>query len=465
MAIRDLESLVQSCWNEKARAHASESLRAYNAGAYRSCIVAAWTAVVYDFIEKLRFLADRGDKNAEVKLTALKKALSEYSGGDFKLLEQFERSIVEWAHRDFELITAIEASMLVRLKLDRNLCAHPSMSSLDEVYSPTAEQARLSLVVALEALLTKEPVHGPNQVQSIIALIEGDSFPTDLDIAVRVLERSPLGRARTTLFRNVMVVLLKGLLSEGPLDSKSRVIALAAMHKMFAGEFESLLPGQLDLRVQRELPNHLRSVVTLVQFLPSSWHWLPEDIQLLVETTLASTEDSEFLIAASTIPQLKSHALPGASRVAPSKFAELFIAGALQQSHLDIALEAFARSDSFPEARGYYRNALRLLIEHFETHHIERLFRAIVENTQVRWLNETEALLQGLVEHHGDNNADAFRRFHDTILETEPNREYVEFSTIIANALPSIIPKKLAFSEGRGSAVVKVDNAATSESE
>lgn len=61
---------------------------------------------------------------------------------------------------EFELIDSIGSRELERIREDRNLCAHPSLRMLGDVYEPRPEVARGHLAVALTTLLTHPPTQG-----------------------------------------------------------------------------------------------------------------------------------------------------------------------------------------------------------------------------------------------------------------------------------------------------------------
>lgn len=52
----DLDELVLRCRDEQARQYIAEAVACYRAGAFRACIVMTWTAVVFEYIHKLREL-------------------------------------------------------------------------------------------------------------------------------------------------------------------------------------------------------------------------------------------------------------------------------------------------------------------------------------------------------------------------------------------------------------------------
>lgn len=52
----DLDELIVRCKDKQAKKFIQEAVACYRVGAYRSCIVSIWNAVVFDFLHKLREL-------------------------------------------------------------------------------------------------------------------------------------------------------------------------------------------------------------------------------------------------------------------------------------------------------------------------------------------------------------------------------------------------------------------------
>jgi hypothetical protein len=63
-AFIDLDELIVRCRDKLSRKFIQEAVSCYRAGAFRSCIVATWNAVVFDFLHKLRELELFGDPEA-----------------------------------------------------------------------------------------------------------------------------------------------------------------------------------------------------------------------------------------------------------------------------------------------------------------------------------------------------------------------------------------------------------------
>lgn len=210
-AFIDLDELIVRCRDKQARKFIKEAVACYRAGAYRSCIVAIWNAVVFDFLHKLRELELLGDKEASNLLEQFEKLSSEKK---VKELWQFESDIPKKALKPFELISTVEMSDIERLFEDRSRCAHPSMTSLEEPFEATAELARYHLRSAITHLLERPPVQGRAARERIFQDIKSEYFPTNPELAITYFQKSPLARARLALIKDIIIGLTISLLTE-----------------------------------------------------------------------------------------------------------------------------------------------------------------------------------------------------------------------------------------------------------
>jgi hypothetical protein len=242
----DLDELIVLCRNKLAKKFIQEAVACYRAGAYRSCIVAIWNAVVFDFLHKLRELELLGDKQAIELLQKFEK-ISSSSGKKFRELWQFESDIPN-ALTNFELISSVEKSDIERLFNDRSRCAHPSMTSLEEPFEATAELARYHLRSAVTHLLQRPPVQGRAACERIFQGIKSEYFPVEPELAIKYFQKSPLARARFSLIKAVVVGLTKSLLIEElPEDERLRQFsALNAISIMYPKETREILDNQLS---------------------------------------------------------------------------------------------------------------------------------------------------------------------------------------------------------------------------
>jgi hypothetical protein len=241
----DLDELILLCRDKLAKKFIQEAVACYRAGAYRSCIVSTWNAVVFDFLHKLRELELLGDKSAAEMLQRFEKISSEEK---VKELWQFESDIPNNALTKFELISPIERSDIERLHKDRSRCAHPSMTSLEEPFEATAELARYHLRSAVTHLLQRPPVQGRAACERIFRDIKSENFPVEPELAIQFFQKGPLARARFSLIKTVVIGLTKSLLIEElPEDERLRQFsALNAIASIYPKETKEILDDKLS---------------------------------------------------------------------------------------------------------------------------------------------------------------------------------------------------------------------------
>lgn len=289
-AFIDLDELILRCRDKLSRKFIQEAVSCYRAGAFRSCIVATWNAVVFDFLHKLRELELCGDPNAAKLLEEFDKLRK--SGKQFKELWQFESSIPEIALTKFELISTVEKSDIERLFEDRSRCAHPSMTSLEEPFEATAELARYHLRSAVTHLLERPPVQGRAARERIFQDIKSEHFPVDTERAIKYFQKSPLARARFTLVKDIVIVLTKSLLLEERLeDERSRQFsALNAISSMYPQETREILNTQLsEIIINRVTDENWDKTIVYLGSI-SAWDSLSEPCRLKAESYIDKIE-------------------------------------------------------------------------------------------------------------------------------------------------------------------------------
>lgn len=209
--LSDLDELALRARDADSKVLFLEAVQAYRAGAYRSAVTSAWTVVVYDIISKLRELSLGGDNNASGFVKNLETAVAHQ---EIRPLQEIERSILDVAVRQFELLGAHEKTDLERLQADRNLCAHPALMRDGQIFQPTPELVRTHLVHVATHLLRHAPVQGKAALDQLLTEIGRPSFPDDKQRVFSVLSER-LSRAKDALVRNLVVMLLKNLFPQG----------------------------------------------------------------------------------------------------------------------------------------------------------------------------------------------------------------------------------------------------------
>lgn len=289
-AFVDLDELILRCRDKLSKKFIQEAVSCYRAGAFRSCIVATWNAIVFDFLHKLRELELLGDREAAKLLEEFDNLRS--SGKQFRELWQFESSIPEIALTKFELISTVEKLDIERLFEDRSRCAHPSMTSLEEPFEATAELARYHLRSAVTHLLERPPVQGRAALHRIWQDIESEYFPVDAELAVKYFQKSPLARARFVLVKDITIGLTKSLLLDDRLENeRSRQFsALNAVSKMYPQETREILNNQLsDIILNRVTDENWNKAIVYLGSI-SAWDILSEPCRLKAESYIDKIE-------------------------------------------------------------------------------------------------------------------------------------------------------------------------------
>lgn len=250
----DLDELVIRCKDKVTKEYIKEAVLCYKAGAFRSCIVSTWNAVVFDYQYKLYQLKLAGDAAAKQELEQFEKCSS---SNDYPKLLTFENNIPEKAQATYQFISSIEKEDLERLKHDRNRCAHPSIISIEEPFQPTPELARYHLRNAVMHLLQYPPVHGRVALDRIWNMIRSAGFPENYEEAIKVLKDSYLSRARKTFIDGVVIGLTKALLLSEIKETKEQERMYAALQAVSHLHFE-----QFRTALSTKLPSIVDSVDT-----------------------------------------------------------------------------------------------------------------------------------------------------------------------------------------------------------
>jgi hypothetical protein len=332
----DLDELILRCRDKLSRKFIQEAVSCYRAGAFRSCIVATWNAVVFDFLHKLRELELFGDPEAAKLLKEFDNLRS--SGKQYKELWQFESKIPEIALTKFELISTVEKADIERLLDDRSRCAHPSMTSLEEPFEATAELARYHLRSAVTHLLERPPVQGRVASERIFQDIKSEYFPVDPELATKYFQTSPLARARFILVKDIVIGLTKSLLLDDRLeDERSRQFsALNAVSSMYPQETREILNNQLSNIILNRVTDEIWDKTIIYLGSISAWDTLSEACRLKATSYVDKIEIYE------TAPRFATH-LKDVKRLSKNAFSIL-----IKASHISFLREIVIKKLQIP---------------------------------------------------------------------------------------------------------------------
>jgi hypothetical protein len=278
-AFIDLDELIVRCRDKLAKKFIQEAVACYRSGAYRSCIVATWNAVVFDFLHKLRELELLGNGEATNILRSFEQISSEKK---VKELWQFELDIPNIALTKFEFISPVEKSDIERLFEDRSRCAHPSMTSLEEPFEATAELARYHLRSAVMHFLQRPPVQGRSALKRIWQDIESEYFPKDSELATQYFEKGLLASARPALIKDVIIGLTVSLLTEERSEDERlrQFSALNAVANMYHNQVKEILKERLSNIILDKVTDSNWDKVIIYLGTVQIWDTLSEPCQL-----------------------------------------------------------------------------------------------------------------------------------------------------------------------------------------
>lgn len=391
----DLDELVLRCRDKSAQNYIKEAVTCYKAGAIRSAIVSTWIAVTFDFIDKIKDLSLSGEKEALLQLQLLENALN---AGDINLLLKFEREMLIVARDKLELISHVEFVDLQRLQEDRNRCAHPSMKSDGQIFNPPAELARLHIRSAIECLLQHPPAQGKSALNILLKEVDSSYFPIDVDSAVVALKNSPLKKARESLVRNFVIVLLKNVLSDNK-DVKSirRIYsALAAVKTMYKEFYDVILDEKLSVLIKNLDDSNLSKTFSILENLVGSWDVLDADVKLKLASYVRNLpsgllEELEFLLGHAGLSPAAKERVGKITREELNN-SNFFI---LPDEISEKIVSLYVNSTSFEKANNFATIVVSYALD-FSKEQVERLIKACGTNYEIKASFEVVKVINAL---------------------------------------------------------------------
>ncbi|WP_271404565.1 hypothetical protein [Kocuria palustris] len=173
--MRDLEILSLEVKNGDSRRLFEESVRSYRSGAHRAAIISLWVSVAYDIVSKFRILGETGNGSAGSLVADLDRYIE---NNNYKKLQEFERNLLDSARSDeVQVINDRDYVELERLRMDRNICAHPAFVDTGQLYSPSAEYVRAHMASAVDRLLSQPAISGKQLKETLSIELRGSSWP------------------------------------------------------------------------------------------------------------------------------------------------------------------------------------------------------------------------------------------------------------------------------------------------
>jgi hypothetical protein len=423
----DIDELMLRCKDKDARDHVREAVACYKVGAFRSCIVATWTAVVFDFLHKLRQLELTGDKNAKAKLEEFEDIRNSNNPG---AALKFEDRVLGMCKDEFEFLSNLEYEDLLRLKYDRNRCAHPSMISADEPYQPSGELARTHLRNAVTHMLQHPPVQGKAALDRLRRDLMSGYFPTTIDDAIEFLRHGPLPNSRDSLVRNLAIVLLKEILFEelGEYTVLQRLAAFAATRELHPVLINEVLSERLSELIVSLEDDKVKNALRILESMEDVMQYVRGDSVIRISNYISVLGSSEirFLLFTLNITDLRKSSLQRLRSASVDEMAFLAKENP-REEFIEPTLLLYAGASTLSTANPL-GVVLQLLTPVLTRHHVEQIFDSIEANFVVRRSLNMKATLKTLQEAQIIPSDDFDKLLHRSgvyseFYDTEPERD------------------------------------------
>lgn len=405
--LSDLDELILKCRDQKAQSYIREAVTCYKAGAFRSAIVSTWIAVSFDIIEKLKELSLAGDKEAEKNLEQFERARI---NGDITNSLKFERDILSICKDKLELISPIEFIDLSRLQEDRNRCAHPSMTVDGEIFNPSAEMARMHIRSAVDYLLQYPPAQGKYALEYLISEVESEYFPTDIKKAAIAFEKSPLNKARDSLVRNFVVILLKKLINDAKDYREIYRIsaALNAINTIHGERYKITLTEKLSSILRSLEAEKLDRTIPLLRHVEDSWHHLEQDVKQKLQAYVEKLpkDQLENIDVFLSIKELEKSAEKRINIANRAELDESLFFGIPPQV-CERIIQLYFESRSFEQANSFAPVVIRYAVD-YTREQAKKLVLACGKNDQIRHSYEVSSVINAIRknEHVTDEELD-----------------------------------------------------------
>lgn len=380
----DIDELVNRCRNEQAKQHIAEAVACYKVGAFRSCIVATWLAIVFDYIHKLRELDDLGDLKANVRVSELDII---QRGNDLSASLDFENELLNVARNDFELISLVQQNELNDLHKTRHRCAHPSMNVDGETYQPTPALTLHCIQIAIEYLLRHPPVQGKAALERLTREVNSINFPDTQDSVIAHFELSPLSKARESLIRNFVICLLKTVV-KGQLDSDNEnrhTLAFNAVWRKYPSITEKVLKDKLNELMISLNDEEFEIVIKRLRGIDDYGKFIKEDVRELRRNCLNRMypkDPTSVILIGLKDERLRRIIVKNLKKVGVQQLLNL-VKTEPHPEFVPRAVELYVQSSSWKSANKLGTELIIPLAKYLTEEYIETIIKGISENKEV----------------------------------------------------------------------------------
>jgi hypothetical protein len=439
----DLDELALMVRDRSSRLYIGEAITAYRARAYRSALLATWTAVTYDIISKIRELELQGDPAAGAFVAVLENAIHASDRGDaagIRRLQAIENELLAKALKDFELLSAQEYTDLGRLRHDRNLCAHPAFTKEAELFQPTAELVRAHIVHAAFHLLRHPPVQGRHALKRLKDDLLQASFPSSQKTASDFLEPRYLNHAKESLIEAMITVFLKVLIKQAEAELVGKedriLLSLVAVNLRHPGIYARKMAEQLPRLSDGANDQELMRVCRLFKADKRCWGWLSDSSRVRV-TEIAkkytySVADIDLALEGLEIDELRPLLLSCITRFSDTDKENLF-SNQHRPEFIDESIEVYAKAHSFRHAEGIARRMILPKCGMLTSEQIKRILRAAEANGEIAGASGSPAFFLEVFERTSDlheDTKDAWQHFLAVMMKDKDDDEHYSYPAL-----------------------------------
>lgn len=398
--VSEIKALLKGGRASASRRQLAEALRCYEVGAYRSCVVMTWSAVVVDLLAKAKELTLLADDEARARLKTFNEffvRLGEREGFHARALE-LDRVILQAADEEYGLIDPHERSALERLRKDRDRARHPGMQPLHEPYDPSPALVRTHLRSALSLVLRREALQGERAFAEVWSGVCSSSFPVDRAKATLHLDESPMRNARRTLARRLLIRLIESLLLESE-GASARARKFAALAAMLQREPE-LVAATLRLHVSRvysEIPVDARwRLLDFFAEVRAAWKAVDEPARAVCHQHVREYQGAQLIVAlhhANRVPELAPHVSARVEALSARQLLALIRFGDLHVCKRRV-IELYRAAASILGAEWIGQRLLLPVAELLDSGQLRRVLLAASENRNIytSWVTLHEVL-------------------------------------------------------------------------
>ena len=377
-----------------------DAIKAYKAGALRTAVTSVWVAVVYDLIAKYRELSASGDSAAAAFIRKWDDATTQQN---IKSLLELELRIVDYATSNVQLLNPIAKIHLERLREDRNVCAHPTFYSEENLFEPSVEMVRLHLVNAIDLVLSQAPLQGKAIFDQFDVDVRSIGFPSDRAGVHDYVERRYLSQTRQQKITNFGIVLAKSLLKGVPTEwekERSKIVDALTAIRDRASSVWPLVEAEVVKMIERIEPSGRSRAISVIAVCPELWSRLDGSCQQALEATVENMDAEKLVdyhvLAGVRVPRFRQKLERVIRRLSMDQLRDALELEVLIE-YWEKACEIYGESGSFRGSEANFRDFVRPFGGRLEAEQLDRLLVAVSENGQNWDAEQTPWLLADVV--------------------------------------------------------------------